>query len=303
MDRFLGEDSIFVIAGTLFTLVMAMRAWRKGAMDSLWSLASWGGGAAAGWWMYNSAPQLLSRYADVQLNQGAAFVASLVMAVLTFALVRKLARSVFDQVFGPGTALGGWMYGGTGSILSTLPSFAMIVIVALGIRVAGTMLELGQIDRLTSSREKWTKENLPEENLLARWRDAIEGLPRGAAVLDLVDPVSTIPRRNLAAVLLASFNPYVRGRMLDWPGMREIASDPGVRQLVERDLELNELIAGQAAEWKYYRLLRHPKVTQALADERLRRALLAVNAPSELRALLTGQTPKRRMRWLERITG
>ena len=303
MDRFLGEDSLFVIAGTLFTLMMAMRAWRKGAMESLWSLASWGGGATAGWWMYNSAPQLLDQYADVRLNQGAAFVASLVMAVLTFALVRKLARSLLDRVFGPGTLLGGWMYGGTGSILSTLPSFAMIVILALGIRVSGTMLELGQIDRLTSAHEKWTKENLPEENLLARWRDAIEGLPRGAAVLDLVDPVSTVPRRNLAAILLASFNPYVRSRLGDWPGMGEIASHPGVRQLVERDLELNELIAGQSAEWKYYRLLRHPKVTATLADDKLRRALTEVHAASELRALLTGQSPKRRLRWLERITG
>lgn len=303
MERFLGEDSIFVVAAAVFTLVMAFRAWRKGALDSIWSLASWGSGAAAGWWIYNSAPQLLARYAEVRLNQGAAFVASLVMAVLTFAFIRKVARMALDRFFGPGTLLGGWMYGGTGSILSTLPSFALIVLVALIVRVTGTMMELHQIDQITSSREHWTQENLPEENLLARWRDSIEGLPQGASVLDLVDPVSTVPRRNLAAVLLASFNPYVRGRLWDWPNMREIATHPLVRQMVERDLELNELIAGQSAEWKYYRLLRHPRLTEALQDERLRKALSGVDATDELRAILTGQPPKRRLRWLERITG
>jgi hypothetical protein len=303
MERFLGEDSIFLFFGAMFTLVMAIRAWRRGALESIWSLASWTSGAASGWWIYNSAPQLLDRYADVRLGQGAAFVASLVMAVLTFALVRKLARTLLDRVFGPGTLLGGWMYGGTGSIVSTLPSFAVIVCLALVIRVSGTLLDLNQIDRLTASREKWTKDNLPEENLLARWRDAIEGLPKGAAVLDLVDPLSTVPRRNLAAVLLASFNPYVRTRLWEWPGMREIALHPRVRQMVDRDLELNELIAGQSAEWKYYRLLCHPTVTDALRDEGLRKALTEVDAMSELRALLSGQSPKRRLKWLERITG
>lgn len=302
MERYLGEDSFFVVAGTLFTLVMAFRAWRRGALESIWSLASWGSGAAAGWWIYHSAPQLLARYADIRLNQGAAFLASLVMGVLTFALVRKFARSALDHLFGPGTLLGGWMYGGTGSILSTLPSFALILLVALVVRISGTMFELSQMDQLTASREKWTHENMPEKNVLARWRDGIEGLPQGTAVLDLVDPVSTLPRRNLAVVLLASFNPAVRGRMWDWPGMREVASHSLVREMVERDLELNELIAGQSAEWKYYRLLRHPRVTQALQDERLRKALTEVDAAEEVRAILTGQTPKRRLRWLERIT-
>lgn len=303
MERFLGEDSVFLSFGALFTLVMAVRAWRKGALESIWSLASWGSGASAGWWIYHNAPELLAKYADVRLVQGAAFVASLIMAVVTFALVRKLARTVLDRLFGPETVLGGWMYGGTGSILSLLPSFALIVLVALGIRFTGTLLELRQIDGLTASREQWTKENLPEENLLARWRDAIEGLPKGADVLDLVDPVSTVQRRNLAAVLLASFNPYVRSKLWDWPEIREIATHPQVRQMVENDLEMNELIAGQSAYWKYCRLLNHPTVTQALGDERLRKALTGVDAVSELRAILTGQAPKRKLRWLERITG
>lgn len=300
MERFLGEDSFFVFAGSLFTLMMAIRAWRKGALDSIWSLASWGGGATSGWWMYNSAPQLLEKYADVHLNQGATFVASLIMAVLTFALVRKVARTVFDRIFGPDTFLGGWMYGGTGSILSMLPSFALILAFALGIRIAGSMVELGQIERLTATPEKWTPENLPEENLLARWRDAIEGLPRGAAVLDLVDPLSTVPRRNLVAVLLASFNPVVRDRLLTWPNTRTIANHPRVLELA---VELNGLSAEPSAEWKYYQLLRHPDVTAALCDEGLRKALTQMDAMDELRAMLTGQALKRRMRWLERITG
>jgi len=301
MERFLGEDSIFVLVAAIFTLVMAVRAWRKGAMESIWSLASWGSGAGAGWWIYNHAPELLARYAEVNLHPGAAFVASVVMAIVTFAIVRKLAKTLLDRVFGPGTVLGGWMYGGTGSILSTLPSFALIVCIALSIRVSGTMMELNQIDRVTASREQWTAETYPDENLLARWRDAIEGLPKGELVLDFVDPVSTIPRRNLAAILLASFNPYLRTRLQEWPRTRQIANHRRVRELVERDLELNELIAGRSGDWKYFRLLRHPKLTEALQDDSLRRELSSLDASDEIRAILTGQPPRKRKRWLQRI--
>ncbi|MEO0448278.1 MAG: hypothetical protein AAF191_19610 [Verrucomicrobiota bacterium] len=300
MNDLLGADSVFVLVCTGFTLLMAVRAFQKGALESIWNLTSWGGGAFAGWWMFGNGADLLRTYADINLGEGAAVFAGVILGVVAFAVVRKVAKTIFERVFGPDKLLGRWMYGGTGSIVSTLPSFALILFVAVVVRSAGTMMELNQIDQVTASRQEWTEETYPQANIVTSWRDSLEGLPRGEKVLDVVDPLGSTAKRHLAAYLLASFNPYVRDQMVTWPRTKEVASHPLIEDL-ERDSELTELIAGRSGEWKYFRLLRHPRVRAAVQDPALRKKLRKMDTADEIRAILTGQSPRKRLPWLQRI--
>ncbi len=301
MERIWGEDTVFVLVGTLFTLWMAARAWKKGAMDLIWTITSWTGGAAAGFWTYHNGGKLLKDYAGLELGSGMAVLASFVLGVVVFAVVRAVSKQFFTKVFGPETAAGRWMFGGTGSILSTLPSLAVLIFLGLVIRTSGTLTELHQIDRVMKNQDLWSAATYPREPMPARWRNGVENLPHAEAVLDLFDPLSSVTRRNLAMILAGSYNPYLRQKLRQWPATARAASHPSVVYLVESNLEVTEILAGVKGDWKYLRLLKHETLREALRDKSLRRELSKMDAAGEIRAILTGQEPQPRKKWLQRI--
>lgn len=301
MEKYFGEDTMLIVLAAIFVIFMAVRAWNRGALEMLWTMLSWSGGGAASALAFRSGPGLLVNYGGMQLDDGQRLVAAVIFAVITFAIVRGLIVSLIHRTFGPESRFGGWMYGGTGSILSVLPSLTFLLLVSLLIRGTGTMFELEAVDRMSSNASVEERAKYAVLPPPTRWRNGLEGLPNAPAILNVFDPLATPARRNLVAFLLASYHEGLRGQLRRSPITETIANHPVTVELVDHSPELSALISGNAGEFKYYRLLRHPKVNQALADPELRNLLEQVDVADEIRAMVTGRSTSPRKKWLEKI--
>ena len=292
---------MMVILAVGFVIFMAIRSWNRGALEMLWTLLSWSGGSFAAGMAFRHLPNLINQNTSFALDEGQSVVAGVIGAVVAFAFVRGFIVWLIHRIFGPESHLGGWMYGGTGSIISILPSCAFIILVALLMRATGTMFELESVDRIGAKTDLSKRADFATIPTATRWRNCLEGLPHTGAVLDLFDPVSTPARRNLAALLLASLDPTLRVQLRRSGITADCANHPLTLELVDHSPDLTELISGTAGEFKYFRLLRHPKLDQALADNTLRKSLEQIDVPDEIRALVTGRAAPPRKKWLEKI--
>jgi hypothetical protein len=301
MENYLGEDTLLLVMAAMFVIFMAVRAWHHGALEMVWTMLSWAGGASSAALAFRHGPDLLITYGGTELDPGQKMIAGFLFSIGTFAAVRGFIVWLIRRAFGPESKLGGWMYGGTGSILSLLPSLTFLLLLCLLIRGTGTMFELESVDRMSAAgglEERAKYANVPAPT---RWRNGLEGLPSIASVLDTFDPVATPARRNLAAIVLASYNEGMRVHLRRSPVTELAANHPITVELVEHSPDLMELVSGTKGEFKYYRLLRHPKLNQALADAELRNSLAQVDVADEIRALVTGRSMPPRKKWLEKI--
>lgn len=300
-SEFMGEDSVFVLIAALFAGYMAVRAWTNGAMALLWALASWIAGGFAGWWVFNHGIDLLQRYGDVKLDSFMTTVVSGGMAVITFSLVRLVTKALFLKVFGKDSFLGNWMYGGSGAVLSLLPTTAICLLLALMIRINGTMWELNEIDKISAKAAQLERGNYPETIAAVRWRNAVENLPKSQQILNTVDPITPVARRNLANLMMASYNGLLAQQLRSHKATRDIANHPAVIDLYD-DPELQTLIAGGMQYNKYFDILRHRRLRQTLNDyPDLRRELSSLDMADEIRTIITGSRRKKRLPWVERI--
>jgi len=156
MEKCFGEDTALIVLAVMFMIFMAVRAWNRGAMEMLWTLLAWSGGGFTSALAFRHGPTLLTTYAGIKLDEGTTMVAGVICSVIAFAIVRGIIVWLIHRIFGPESQLEGWMYGGTGSIVSVLPSLGFLLLVALLVRGTGTMFELESIDRIaaTSSAEE-----------------------------------------------------------------------------------------------------------------------------------------------------
>ncbi|MEM1297133.1 MAG: hypothetical protein AAGH89_17335 [Verrucomicrobiota bacterium] len=297
----MGEDSLFVLIGTIFAVYMAIRSWTKGAMALLWALASWIAGGFAGWWVFNHGIDLLQRYGDVKLDSFMTTIVSGGMAVITFSLVRLVTKAFFEKVFGKDSFLGNWMYGGSGAVLSMLPTTAILLLLALLIRINGTMWELNEIDKISARAGQWTERSYPKTIAAVRWRNAVENLPKSQQILNAVDPITPVARRNLANLLIASYNGTLAQQLGNHKNTREIANHPAVTELYS-DPEIKVLIEGGMQYNKYFDILHHRRLRRTLQDyPDLRRELGSIDMADEIRTVITGSRRKKRLPWIERI--
>jgi len=302
MEKYFGEDTALVVLAVIFMIFMAVRAWNRGALEMLWTLLSWSGGGFTSALAFRHGPTLLTTYAGIELDDGKRLVAGVICAVAAFAIVRGIIVWLIHRIFGPESHLGGWMYGGTGSIVSVLPSLGFLLLVSLLIRGTGTMFELESIDRMAANTSAEARAKLSEIPRPTLWRNSLEGLPQMPSIMNIFDPVATPARRNLAALLLASFDETLRFQLRRSPITGDIVNHPITTELIENSPDLNTLIAGTAGEFKYFRLLRHPKIDQALADNDLRKSLEQIDVADEVRAIVTGRSTPPRRKWLEKIS-
>ena len=301
LEKYFGEDTMLVILAIGFIVFIAIRSWKRGALEMLWTLLSWSGGSFAAGLAFRHLPTLINEHSSLHLDAGKSIVAGVICSVLTFAIVRSLIVSLIHRIFGPESHLGGWMYGGTGSIISILPSTAFILLVALLVRGTGTMFELESLDRIGAQMNLSARAGLAVIPTATRWRNSLEGLPHISSVLNLFDPVSTPARRNLAALIIASHDPTLKLQLRRSGITSDSANHPITVELVDHSPDIAQLVSGSGGEFKYFRVLRNPKLDQALTDNTLRKSLEEIDVPDEIRALVTGRSVPPRKKWLEKI--
>ncbi len=299
--EFMAEDSLFVFLGTIFAIYMAIRAWTKGAMSFFWALASWGAGIAAGWWVFHHGLGILEHYTDITADGNKRMIASGGLAVVIFSLVRLLTKAVFNKVFSRESFLGSWMYGGGGAVLSLIPTGVILIVIALLIRMTGTMWELNEIDKISARGGQWTDRTYPSTIAIVRWRNSVEGLPQGQRILDMFDPFGTVARRNLAELLLACYSTALFEDLKAHPPTAEVANHPVVADLLQ-DEEISEIVSGTREHDKYFDLLLHPRLKRDLREyPDLSKELQELDMADEIRVISTGEREKKRLPWLKRL--
>ncbi len=299
--EFMAEDSLFVLLSAILALFMAVRAWSKGAMAPLWALLSWGVGGAAGYWMFNNGIALMQRYADLNVAGKTTLITQSFLAILTFSLISLLSKALLKHIFSKDSLFGNWMYGAGGAVLSLLPTAAILLGIALLIRLNGTIWEMNEVDKVAARANQWTERSYPPTVAPVRWRNSVENLPKGRFVLDLVDPISAVPQRNLAHLILASYQATLADGLREHYPTREIANHPAVIELLE-DPGLNQTVAGAMEFEKYFGLLYHEKIRRTLRDyPDLREELAKIDMADEVRVIATGSRAEKRLPWLERV--
>lgn len=292
-------DVLFSTLGLAFVLLMAMRAWRKGALSSIKRLFSWVAAIGAAVFMFKHGVGFYESGSGASVPGWLTGVVSCVMAVAAFALARLIGRWAFERTFGEEGPLAAVMKGPSGAVLSLIPSTLVLLLLSLMIRMTGSVYELDQINQMTQMSRVGSVTKLAAKPLFTRWRDGVEIWPKSKWALDQLDPLTSVANRNLAALVVASFVPEINAELRKREQTSWIANHPEVVKLVA-DEDLKGLISGEAG-MSAPKFLLNVKLREALRDEELSRKLSKIDMADEIESILTGKDYPRNKTWLRKI--
>ncbi len=262
------SEHLFLILAVALVVGLAVHAWRNGVVGMLWGLFGALAGIGGGVLLYQVAIGGLALGFGVKL--GIAFVAGLII----YLVVRTVSKSVLLNLFEPDGALHFLSDGFGGMILSLFPSLLTVAILALGMRVGGTLLELRRFELLATPDRDFLARHYPERPLVPRWRDGLETLPGVRDGLDLVEPLGRVPERNLVGLLIVTKKPPLLRHLAENPESKPIFEHPAFEKL-----RANEDVQALNQKGERLPLLRHPEVRAAALDPTLRPLLEDLDLP------------------------
>lgn len=239
--------------------LFAAQAWRNGVVGMLWGVAGALGGLAGGALAYSLAIGRLP--VGLGLKLGLAFAAGLVV----YLLVRAAAKSLLMSLFEPEGPLRFLADGFGGALVSLVPSLLTLTILALGIRIGGTLSELRRMELLVTPGREFPVNRYPARPLAATWRDGLDALPAARAFLDGIEPLGRKPESALAGLLIASKKGPLKRHLAENPESRPVFEAPAFQALAE-----NPAIQELNAAGDRLALLQHPELRQAANDPDLR---------------------------------
>lgn len=293
-------DVMFSTLALAFILLMAMIAWARGTVGSLKALFSWIAAFACGIFAFKHGVEFYESWSGKVVPSFVAAVASFILAGLVFLGARILGGWAFQRIFGEEGPLAWMMRGPMGAALSLIPSLAMLIFISLMVRITGSVYEFTQITEMTQGTVRpGNVESLPTKPLTSRWRDGVEVWPGSKWALDQLDPLTSVAHRNLAAAVMASFNPDIRRALEQRPSTREIVRHEEVVRLID-DPELQKMVEpGQNIRPVKFLIAAQFRI--ALRNDELRKMLREVDMADEIESVLTGKETPRDKSWLKKI--
>ncbi|MCF6311482.1 MAG: hypothetical protein L3J39_03440 [Verrucomicrobiales bacterium] len=253
---------LFALLFILLIAGFARQAWHHGVLTQYWGICGLAGGIAAGYLFFQNSAIILERMApDLHLPLIPNVIVSAVIGLLVYFVLRHYVKSFLSSLFGEETWLSGWTEGFRGAFLSLLPGIITVAILASGIRLSGTLLELRHLENICRPAANFTTKQYPHWPAFAKWRDAVEKIPFLTTALDPVDPVSRIKERLIVDLLVASKNP----KLVDY--LR--ASDPSSAIFKSKSMQTllaTEEITRLSQKFQHVTLILHPLVKTAAAD-------------------------------------
>ncbi len=284
---------LFAILFVLLILVFAHQAWHNGVLTQYWGILGLATGIGAGYLFFQYSAGLLERFApDYDLPLIPNVIASGVVGMVAYFIVRGIAKSILSSLFGEGSLLHGWTDGLRGAVLSLVPSLVTVAFLVSGIRVAGTLLELRHLENICRAEVDFTTAEYPRWPGWAKWRGSVEGIPALTTALKPVDPVSRIRERRVVALLVASEKP----ELLDF-----FQSDPTTAPIFNSTAFQDAMASGDIdallGNFQHVTLILHPLVHEVALDPEAANALDNLN----LQALVDGfmLAPERQQRLRE----
>lgn len=281
---------LFALFFVLLILTFARQAWLHGVLVQYWGIFGLAAGIAAGYLFFQNSAVLLERLAPTYyLPLIPNVITSSAIGLAIYFIVRGFIKSILCSLFGENSVMNGWTEGLRGAILSLLPSMVTVLIIASGIRVGGTLLELKHLEYISRPKVNFSTKKYPSWPVWATWRDSVEAIPFLVDGLKPLDPISRINERRVVDLLVASKKPELLTFLRSAPETAPIFSSKGMQ-----DALVSDDILVLLAEYQHVTLIQHSLVRQAAKDPDAAKAL----ADLELQPLIDGfmLSPERQQR-------
>jgi len=264
---------LFALLFILLIIIFARQAWSNGVLTQYWGILGLAGGIGAGYIFFQNSAAILERLApDRYLPLMPNVIASGVVGIIVYFITRGIVKSILSSVFGGDSSLQGLTDGMSGAVLSLVPSVITVVILASGIRLGGTLMELRHLEYICRPQVDFTTNKYPSWPFWAKWRDSVEEIPFLTTGLYPVDPISRVPERRIVDLLVASKKPDL---------LEFLQSDPATAAIFNsstmQDVMTSDDIAILLNKFQHVTLIRHSMVEQAAYDPEVKEALEALD--------------------------
>ncbi len=259
----------FFLLGAVLVFFLAHRAWNHGVTTMFVAIISASAGLVAGYVLYQNAGDWIERaFPDRYLPPPAVLAVAFFSGLILYLLVRVMMSSFFGWLFNPDGMLSGWGYGFRGAFLSLFPSLVTLLIVITCIRMAGTLTQIYQFEKIAKTETKYSSKNFPKQTITARWRNSLERLPLVLPVLDPVDQISRINERKLVEALITTQSDGLYLYARDKTFAKLLYKQEAFESLAKNP-DLRELMAAR----NYLVMLQHPDIAAAADDPNIQEAL------------------------------
>lgn len=260
---------LFALLFILLILTFARQAWHNGVLTQYWGILGLAAGLVAGYIFFQYSGAILERLApDRHLPLLPNVIASAVVGLIVYFIVRGIVKSVLSSAFGGESSLQELTDGMSGAILSLIPSVITVVILASGLRLGGTLMELRHLENICRPQVDFTTKNYPSWSFWAKWRDSVEKIPFVKEGLYFVDPISRVPERRIVCLLVASKKPDLFEFLKLDPATASIFKSDAMRDAMDS----NE-IAVLLNKYQHVTLIRHSMIEKVARDPEIEEAL------------------------------
>ncbi len=238
----------FLYAAGLIVLLFALRGFFRGIVRLVFGMVSLAVGGMIGYQVFLNGREWFEPLLGKAGSETLLWVSAGV-AIATYLILGLIGRSIADSFAGDGKVAGPARLGG--AILSLIPSLFFIWVIAMALRLTGTVTGLETLDRLVMADDGTTK---PEAGF---WDKALAKLDTSwlGRLLAQTDPVADAETNKLAQLLFLMKDPDAWERAKANPQVAAIISDPRVANLLN-----DEKVLYDVANSGYAQVLRQPAV-------------------------------------------
>ena len=273
MNTFPNTEHGLAFVAIAFAGFVAARAWTHGVLKMFWAIMGLAVGAGFGFLCFQNANALLTRIAPgKELGLVANIAVSFIVALIAYIIFRQLAKTILQKVFNPEGVLSGWAFGFRGAVMSLIPSVITILVVGLGIRMGGTMLELRRAEKKCRADKDYLTDHYPGWPSITKIRDGFERLPFVLDVYQPIDPISRRPERQLVMLLITTKKPALFSHLEKNAATEALIAGPLFQSLMV-EKEVRDLLT----ENKHTVLLRHPKILNATSVDSFAREVAKID--------------------------
>ncbi|CAN5464955.1 hypothetical protein BH23VER1_BH23VER1_08970 [soil metagenome] len=254
----------FLAAAGVVVLFFALRGFFRGIVRLVFGMVSLAVGAMSGYQVYVHGRDW---FAPVLANSGSETLLWVAggVAVLTYLILSLIGRSIADSFAGDGKVAGPARLGG--ALLSLVPSLFFIWVIAMVLRLTGTVTGLETLDRWVQAEDGTAKGEA------GFWRRALTAFEEGwlGHLFAETDPVTSEETGKLAKLLFLMKDADAWERVKADPQVAAVLNDPRVQKLMA-----NEDVLYDVAHSGYAQVLRQPEVGAAASSPELAPKLRAL---------------------------
>lgn len=268
---------LFLIGGLLLLVFFAFRGWHLGVVRQLINLGALLAAYVVAYFTGGWLIPLLRGWIQVP-DFVLGVVGGVILGLLTYILLVVIGGVLFKRTQHQRVGLVRLFYGIGGAVLGLVFGGALCWVLLVGFRLTGAIAE-GYLAEVEAESERTTDsvdyaelwESVDPVNplvlQLARVKRSMDENV-GGQLARSIDPIPEEVHEILAKIARMSRRPGATDRFLQFPGIREVADHPRIRELMEDD-EVRTAVA----RGRFLQLIGHERVIEVTNDPEVRERL------------------------------